>query len=128
MALTKATQTINEGTSFKYVTTLLDDDEVTALALASIDSITLTLYDVVSGSIINSRTAQDVLNTNQVTIHATSGLLTWQGLAADAVIKNTLLVAGALEKHIALFEMVYSTDKALNHELILWVKQLTNVG
>jgi len=65
-----------EGTGAIYTATLEDSDE-TAIPLANISAITLTLYNVADDSIINSREDQDVKNTNQVTIHSTSGLLTW---------------------------------------------------
>ena len=127
MALTDATRTVNEGTTLVYTTTITDSAG-NALALASIDTLTLTLYDVASGSIINSRTAQDVLNANQVTVHATSGLLTWTALPADMAIVTAAKLAGNVEHHVALFEMVYSTTKGLNHEVDLYVTQLENVS
>ena len=127
MALTTVEdRTVIEGTSMIYTATL-QDASGTALPLASIDSLTLTLYDKATGTIINSRNAQDVLNTNQVTVHATSGLLTWTALPADMAIVGTP-TAGVLETHVALFECVYSTTKGLNHEVEIYVKQLTNVG
>lgn len=127
MALsTKASRTVTEGNSVIY-TAILKDAAGVVLPLASIDSITLTLYDVATGTIINSRTAQDVLNTNQVTIHATSGLLTWSALPADMAIVGTP-DAGDVETHVALFECVYSTTKGLNHEVTIYVQQLTNVS
>ena len=127
MALTTIEdRTVVEGNSMIYTATLKDAAGV-ALPLASVDSLTLTLYDKTTGTIINSRTAQDVLNTNQVTFHATSGLLTWTALPADMAIVGTP-AAGVLETHVALFEIVYSTTKGLNHEVEIYVKQLTNVG
>ena len=127
MALnTVASRTVTEGNSVIYTATLKDAAGV-VLTLASIDTITLTLYDVTTAGIINSRTAQDVKNTNQVTIHATSGLLTWAALPADMAIVGTP-AAGAVETHVALFECVYSTTKGLNHEVTIYVQQLTNVS
>jgi len=108
-----------------YTTTILDTD-ATALPLASISTLTLTLYDVLTGDIINSRTLQNVLNTNQVTVHATSGLLTWTALPADMAIVGTPQV-GELEHHIALFKLLYSSTKKHKHEVAIFVKQLTKV-
>lgn len=123
MAITDAQRIINEGTDFVYKATLLDADSV-AIPLTSIDSITLTLFDAGTGTIINSRDNLNVKNTNQVTIHATSGLLTWNALPADSPIVSTSKAPGALEQHIALFRLVYSGTKALNYPLELYVKQL----
>ena len=127
VSLTNAvsTRTVNEGGYFKYTSTLLDEDS-TALALASVDTLTMTLYEVQGDTVINSRSAQDVLNTNSVTLHATSGLLTWTALAADNPIVNSP-GAGEYEQHIAVFTLTYSTTKTLNHEVAIYVKQLNEI-
>jgi len=127
MALTTvASRTVNEKSSMIYTATLLDSDG-TALPSASITVLTLTLYDVLTGDIINSRDALTALNANQVTIHATSGLLTWTALPADSPIVGTPQV-GELEHHVALFEVEYSSTKEHRHEVNLYVKQLTKVA
>lgn len=127
MALTDAQRTINEGNSFVYTATLLDENS-TAIPLSVINSLTLTLFDAGTGTIINNRNGQDVLNTNQVTVHATSGLLTWAGLPADNAIVDSGKVQDSLEQHVALFRVVYSSTKALNHILELYIRQLLKVG
>ena len=122
MALTKATQTGNELSTFTYESILEDADE-TPLTLASIDSATLTLYDATTGNIINSRDAHDIKNANQVTLHATSGQLTWESVALDSPIEGAR-VPGEKERHIAQFDIVYATTKRLTHELTLYVEAL----
>ena len=123
MAISDADRIVNEGNSMVYKATLLDPDDV-AITEALIVSITLTLYDSGTGTIINSRNAQNVKNANQVTIHATSGLLTWNALPADSPIVSSVLPAGETEQHIALFRVVYGGNKGLNHEVPISVKQL----
>ena len=74
----------NEATT-REVTIPLVDGAGVAVPLVDIATAQLTLYDldvyVPGGSpntgIINSRDAQDVLNTNNVVIPATSGLVVW---------------------------------------------------
>tara|TARA_R110000803_G_scaffold210718_2_gene283391 strand:- start:20222 stop:20602 length:381 start_codon:yes stop_codon:yes gene_type:complete len=126
MTLSSIDRRINEGQAFTYTATLKDSAEV-ALAQADITTITLTLYNLADGSIINSRTAQDVNNVNEVTIHATSGLLTWSALAADAVISDDTIEADKTETHVALFEFAYGTGLGGTHEFVHYIKKLTNV-
>lgn len=98
---------IKEGTTPKYTATLQDEDG-TAIAQADITSITLTLYNLsaTTRDIINSRSAQDINNTNQVTIHATSGLLTWSMQAADTAIQDS---NKRVERHRALFVFTWDS-------------------
>lgn len=125
MALTLAQRIVNEDSTFVYTTTLQDTSSA-ALASASIVTLTLTVYDETSGEDIVA--VRDALNANSVTVHATSGLLTWTALAADNPIHNDPGPGpGEIEKHIGLFEMVYDTDKTLNWEVPIYVKQMTNV-
>lgn len=127
MALTDSQRIVNEGNSFVYTATMKDEDG-NAIPLTSINSLTLTLFDAGSGDIINSRNAQDVLNANQVTVHATSGLLTWNALPADNPIIDTRKAPGSLEQHIALFRVSYSSNtKALNHFEEIKVRQLQKI-
>jgi hypothetical protein len=102
-----ATLYTKEGTGAVYTATLEDADG-TAIPLANLTTITLTLYDVTSGDIINSREDQDVKNTNNVTVNATSGLLTWAMQAADNPIVNEATDVGEREEHKALFEFTFS--------------------
>lgn len=73
---------VAEGSSRIYTATLKDENGV-AVSLASMVSLTLWLMNAATGAYINSRQAQNVLNTNNVTYHATSGLLTWSMQPAD---------------------------------------------
>ena len=95
-----------QGVSCRITATIKDAAEV-VIPLSSIDACTLTLYDQATRAIINSRQAQDVLNANGTTIHATSGLLTCDLNAAD----NVFVGEKAKERHVALFKFTYSTTK-----------------
>jgi len=85
-------------------TATLKDETGTVILLASLASLVLTFRDKQTGQIINGRDTQNVLNTNNVTVHATSGLLTWQMQPADNVIFDASISVGDVEKHIALFK------------------------
>lgn len=56
----------------------------TALPLTSILTLTLTYWDRDTKTRV--RDSQNVLNTNGVTVHATSGLVTWQMTTGDTTL------------------------------------------
>ena len=120
-----ASFTVKEGTGFVYTATL-KDTAGTVVPLANLTSITLTYYVVADGEAINSRNDQDVKNLNNVTIHATSGLLTWVGQSADTPMSG--VNAGATEHHRALFEWVYVGDGTPGkHVVDIYVENLEKV-
>lgn len=77
----------DRGESFRYTGTLRDEIG-NAVGSSIIEALTLTLSDKATGTIINSRNQQNVLNVNSVTLDA-SGNLVWTGTPADAAVVNT---------------------------------------
>lgn len=102
---------VNEGSIAQYTGQLIDELTGANIALSSIVSLTLTLRDATTGTIINNRDTQNILNANNVTVSST-GLITWSVQGADNVIVNDNLDS---ELHEALFEGVYSTNKPVKH-------------
>lgn len=92
-----------EKTSGQMTGTLTDETGAVVPA-ASLTTLTLTLFDLASGTILNSRDAQNVLNTNNVTVSAL-GVLVWTIQPADNAIVNDNL---ARETHRALFQWTWS--------------------
>ena len=128
MSLTIAERVIPEGTTATYTATL-QDEAGQPVALASLTSLTLTYYNVADGSIINSRNAQDVKNANNVTVHATNGLVTWELQAADTVIVDSTIATGRREQHKALFTWTWASGaKVGRHEVLIEIKQLAKVS
>lgn len=116
--------TINEKTTAR-ITATLRDDAGAVVPGSSLTTATLTLYDLATDTIINSRNAQDIRNANNVTIDE-SGNLSWVMGAADNPIVNSAL---NLETHIALFQFTWGTPtKALNTEVQLQVRNLARVS
>lgn len=107
---------MDPGTSGLFSGTLRDAAGV-AIPLANINSATLTLRDGSSGTIVNSRDAQNVLNLNSVTIHATSGAISWSILPADTTLVGT---TGETEEHVATFTITFETSKRLvfDHRIV----------
>ena len=93
---------ITERSSARYTATLLDEAGA-AVPLTSLTALRLWLRTVRNGTVINARNDQDVLNTNGVTYHATSGLLTWALAPAD----NAIISDTGLEFHEAVFRATW---------------------
>ena len=75
------TEVVNAGTTPKYTANLVDEDGV-AIDAASLTTFTITVINLRTGAVINSRNRQNALNVNNVTISA-GGLVTWSIQAAD---------------------------------------------
>ncbi|MGH7391435.1 MAG: hypothetical protein ACREM3_18540 [Candidatus Rokuibacteriota bacterium] len=114
-----------ERTTPTFTTTLLDAASLPVPG-TSLQSILLTLYDVASGSIINSRNLQSVLG-GDVTVDAL-GLLIWVLKELDTVIVNDAL---AEEEHIALFEirwLVAGSPRVMREDVSITVRNLARVS
>lgn len=100
--ITLLTDPIMEKTTPKITATIQDEDGV-AISSANLTTLTLTLYNLSDSTIINSRSAQNVLNANNVTVD-TNGLMTWSVQTLDTIIVGT----SKYEEHRAVFEWTYS--------------------
>jgi hypothetical protein len=77
---------LHEGETQKPTFTLYQGSgDGTVVPLADISTAVLTVEDS-AGNVINSRAAQNVKKAANVTIHATSGLVTWAMQIADATV------------------------------------------
>jgi len=113
---------ILERTTRRYQTTIKDEDGAVVPA-ANLSTLKLTLFSLHSGAILNSRSAQNVLNQNNVTVD-TQGLLRWTLQPADnAILDDTLNI----EVHRALFEWNYQGGKEGKHEVDFYVTNLRKV-
>lgn len=110
---------VNEGTSAQYTGQLVDETG-SAISGNSLNSLKLTLYDKSTGTILNSRNKQNVLNGNNVTVNST-GYLVWTLSAAD----NAIVANPAGELHCALFEWEWSIPtKSGKREVLIQVTAL----
>lgn len=112
-----------ERTSAIYSATLYDQAGAVVPA-STLATLTLTLYDVATGTIINSRNAQNVLNLNGVTI-SEAGAVVWTMLPAD----NQIVTASrTYELHRAVFVATWDTTKSAVHEITIRVKNIQKVS
>jgi len=120
---------INERTTGIYTATLEDESGV-PIPLSSISALELWLYNLKTGVIINARgtwggPGQDVKNNNNVTIHPTSGLLTWQLQTLDNVIVEDFRTT---EEHRAVFRATcLGSYPIVTHQFALMVTNLKPV-
>lgn len=116
------TTELMEKASAQYTATLKDQN-TTPIPGGNLTSLTLTLYDVTTGTILNSRNAQDVLNKNNVTVDG-NGLLTWLVQPADTAIVDPSRLG---ETHCALWTFVYNGWTG-RHRVEMYVRNLTKVS
>ena len=118
------TTLIAEDATFSIAFTVRDHDGQ-ALGAAQLDSLTLTLFDEASGSVINGREGTDILNTNGGTLDA-QGEGAWTGTPADAPIVGTPVPERSLgkrtgrmvEDHIALFAWTWDSGAKQGRESV----------
>lgn len=110
--------------SSALVTAEVTNEAGVAVPASALSTLTLTLYDRQTGTILNSRDGQDVLNTNGVTVDS-AGLFAWGLTPLDTIIID---VTKALETHVGLFTWTYdSGTKTGRHEIVHVVRNLTKV-
>lgn len=107
-------------------TAYVRDETGTVIPSADLTTLTLTLYQKKTPtSKINSRNAQDILNDNNVTVHATSGLVTWLMQPEDNIVSDQSLDK---ESHIALFQWSWNSGaKQASEQIEIQVRRVTNV-
>jgi len=111
---TTIVDTTAEGVTCQITGTLTDEAGV-AIPGAALTTLKLWLYNTTGLTILNSRTAQDILNTNGGTVDG-AGLVTMRLDPAD----NQIIGAGVDggEEHVALFEWTWASGtKKGRHEV-----------
>lgn len=96
------------------ITGTIKDHTDTAIPAASLSTLTLTLYEKKSGTIINTRSAANVLNTGGGTV-TSGGVLT---MVLDPADNALVTQAPATEVHVALFEWTYNSGAAAGRALV----------
>lgn len=129
-SLTPDVRTVYEQTSAIYTFTLKDMSATpVVIPAADLRSFTLTLYDVTTGDIINSRDAQNILNANNVTVSA-GGVVVYTMQPDDNVIVGAP-AANKAESHGLQFRWTWGSTppyQAGEHQVVLSVVNRAKVG
>lgn len=113
-----------EETTGRYTALMVDQDGITPLGSDRVETLTLSLYVIqTDGSLYYFRNAQDVLNTNNVTLDP-DGHLLWLIQTSD----TTIIEPVPFERHVALFSWSWEGGtKVGRQEVIIVVQNLTEV-
>jgi hypothetical protein len=96
------------------------------MLIDEISTMTLTYFLYSTGAAINSRTAQNVKNTNNVTVSET-GEVKWSLQAADTTCVDTTLDDGKLERHDAVFKWTTTDNVTSSTRISLWIERDSKV-
>lgn len=103
---------------------VLRDRNDAVIGSAALTGLTLTYYCLNPDlTIINSRTAQNVLNANGVTLDS-NGNLEWAKTTLDTI----MVTSNASENHVALFEWVGASVGSGKHEVVFRIERLNKVA
>jgi hypothetical protein len=121
---------VPEGSSHYYECTL--EDRGVAIQLAAITAIVASLDDLATGTPINSKTTQNVLNANQGTLVDAGGgvgQFTWALNRGDALVVDA---SKPSEQHRITLEFTYTRaglpPGTLTHEVIYRVRNLARIS
>lgn len=101
------TDPITEGSTV-YLTGTILDHLLAPVPSAALFSLKVWVTDLKTGSVINNRNGQSILNVNGGTIHATTGAWTFKLGALDSAIVNT---TDPYERHRVLVEWAYNVGQ-----------------
>jgi hypothetical protein len=103
---------IPSGGSFVYAGIMTQRDRVTPIASGMLLSLSLTLTDVATGAVINSRDVENVFNQNGVSVDNSlgTGALQWIGAPADNPFVRVAPppALGDVERHEATFQWTWT--------------------
>ena len=114
--------TLEEGTTAVYTATLRDADG-NPIPLASMQQLTITLFDRNTSIQINDRANQNAKNMNNVTYSVDSGQLNWDIQIADTPVLNPDIQGWRPELHVARFDFYYGSGKHDYHEIQMEVSR-----
>lgn len=110
---------VNELTTARYTASLVDETGAVVPA-SSLSALTLLLYDKATGTVLNGRNNQNVLNTNGVTVDE-NGNLVWILSPPDNTIVTT---TEPHEVHVAVFTGHWGAGKEVTHDIAITVRNL----
>ena len=113
---------IAEGDTPQISFQLIDSTE-TGIPLGSVNTMTLTIYEENSLSIINSMQDVDIKNTNNGTLDG-SGNVVYTIQTGDTAIVGPRTREQSVEIHVFQFKFVYNTTRQLTQEILVAIRNL----
>lgn len=113
------TETLRQGSAGNKLTITITDEAGAAVPLASIETVTLKLYDKDTGDVINSRDNVSILNTNGGSISNGGGY--WRFTADD---NEMITTTEAIENHVALVKVTTTGGAAMSQELEFYLQRV----
>jgi hypothetical protein len=121
-----------EGGTGQYSGTLTEEDGETAIPGSVLNSLTITLRDVRTNKIINSKNGANALNANNVAVDMDTGRVIWTIMPGDVPFLrvNPPPADGEIETHEAVFEWKWEGSQKIGRKkiFILVEKYLGPVG
>ncbi len=117
---------VNEDGTLR-ITGVLKDELGVAIPGASLATLTLTLYDLATDAIINSRNAMSILNVSTGTVDASGNFALVLLPADNPIVTPATAARNSRERHIALLKWTYGTGRGQWQELQIDVVQLNRV-
>lgn len=90
------------------LTLQLTDETNANMTSAQVSTLTLTLYEKRTGTVINSRTASNILNANGGTLSSSALLTLALAVLDNVLVTQTAAQTVAREDHVALIEYTWS--------------------
>lgn len=108
MSLSEAELLWDEGSTPRYRGTLRDEDGV-AIPGSDLYSLTVTITDKETGTVINGRSGVNCLNTNGGSV-SELGVFTFQFVRDDMAVLDATLEDGQTEDHLVYFAWQFGDD------------------
>lgn len=115
----KVPKEIPEQSSWAYKAVMRDLDGQ-PIPIDVINTLTLTIYDVATGGIVNGVQNRNIRDTDRGSIGDVDGTLTIKFLPADATILGAGIAIGSAETHIALVRCTYNAGTDA------WVREIVH--
>lgn len=117
---TKVDESVPEGSVSEFVGVVTDKKDV-PIPASNLSSLTLTLYNLETGALINDRNEESVLNENGGTVDEV-GVFEMTFSEADNLLQDS---SKQYETHVALFEWEKEdTQEEGKHELVMTIRSV----
>jgi len=105
---------IEAGATPTYQVTLVNEQDI-PVAASLLTTLTMTLWEATTRTILNARSDQNVLNANNCTFHPTSGVFTWVMQPADTA---HLATTPLFEEHVMVLRWTWENGTRVGYHQV----------